>query len=103
MATAHYPASIVNFGADHADYTDVIYAAHPNAIQAEVVALETTLGVSPTVSTNPAPTGTWTPGVTFSTISARLANIEQGVSTALAYGGSLTPSGVISPLLLMGA
>lgn len=79
MATASYPSSIVDFGPDHVDYVDTIYAAHPNAIQAEVAAIETTIGVSPTTSTSPSSSGSWVPGFAAPTIAARLANIEQGL------------------------
>lgn len=76
---ASYPASIVNFGAALVDYVDVIRASHVNNLQSEVVAIETTVGTTPTVATSPSSSGTWSPGTSFATVSARLANIEQGI------------------------
>lgn len=79
MAVAFYPGQIVNFGADEADFTSTIYAAHPNDLRAEVVAIETILGINPNVATSPLPSGSWVPGATFSSVNTRLANIEQGI------------------------
>jgi hypothetical protein len=75
---AEYPSKVVSFTA-HADYTDTIFASHPNLIQAEVEAIESTIGVNPKTSTSPSSSDTWAPGTTFATINARLANIEKGL------------------------
>lgn len=61
MPAAFYPNRIKTFS-NHADYVDVIYAAHPNDIQAEVTAIEAELGVNPSAG--------------FSTVSGRIADLE---------------------------
>lgn len=76
---ASYPSSIRIF-TSKANVTDIIDASHPNFLQEEVVAIESTLGVSPNVSTAPSSAGTFNAtSTTFATVSARLANIETGV------------------------
>jgi putative lipoic acid-binding regulatory protein len=78
MATA-YPTSVKYFPT-HVNTTEVIDASHPNLIQAEVVAIETTLGTSPNVSTSPSSSGTFQSTSTeFTDVNGRLANIETGV------------------------
>lgn len=76
---ASYPASIRSF-TTKVDVADIIYASHPNALQEEVVAIESILGVTPSLSTSPSPSGTFNAtATTFATVSARLANIETGI------------------------
>lgn len=76
---ASYPASIKSFSTK-VDVSDVIYASHPNTIQEEIVAIESILGVTPSLSTAPSPTGTFiSTATTFNTVAARLANIETGI------------------------
>lgn len=76
MAT--YPVFVVNF-TTHKD-GDVVASADPNTIQAEVAAVEGTLGVMPHVSTANPSTGTYSNvSKTYASVAARLANIEQGI------------------------
>jgi hypothetical protein len=76
---ASYPASIKSFSTK-VDVTDVIYASHPNTMQEEIVAIQSILGVTPSLSTAPVSTGTFiSTATTFNTVSARLANIETGI------------------------
>ena len=77
--TATYPTGVASFIAK-VNISDVIDASHPNVIQEEVVAIEATLGTEPNRSTTPSPSGTFN-GTTnlFSTVGARLNNIETGV------------------------
>ncbi len=76
---ASYPASIKSFSTK-VDVTDVIYASHPNTMQEEIVAIQSILGVTPSLSTAPSPTGTFiSTATTFNTVAARLANIETGI------------------------
>jgi len=76
---ASYPSQIASFPT-HVNITEIIDASHPNNIQGEVVALESTIGVNPTISTTPSPSGTFNgTSTTFATIVARLANIETGI------------------------
>lgn len=76
---ASYPSSIRVF-TTKTNVTDVVDASHPNSVQEEVVAIQSTLGASPQVSTAPSPSGTFTATSTsFASVTARLANIETGV------------------------
>lgn len=76
---ASYPANIRSFSTK-VDVQDVIYASHPNAVQEEIVAIESILGITPSLSTTPSSSGTFTSTSTlFATVSARLANIETGI------------------------
>jgi hypothetical protein len=76
---ASYPTSIRVF-TTKTNVTDVVDASHPNSVQEEVVAIQSTLGASPQVSTAPSPSGTFTATSTsFASVTARLGNIETGV------------------------
>jgi hypothetical protein len=76
---ASYPSSIRVF-TTKTNVTDVVDASHPNSVQEEVVAIQSTLGASPQVSTAPSPSGTFTATSTsFASLAARLANIETGI------------------------
>jgi hypothetical protein len=78
--TASYPENIVNFGLDKVNVVDLIQAADPNTLRAEVVAIETTLGTTPSLSTAPSSSATWyNDGRDYNTITARLNNIEAGI------------------------
>jgi hypothetical protein len=77
--TASYPATIRSF-TTKVDVRDIIYAADPNDLQDEVVAIQTILGVTPSLSTTPSASGTFNAtATTFTSVSARLANIETGI------------------------
>lgn len=93
---ASYPASIVTTFTTKQNNVDLIDAAHPNSIQAEVLALETTVGITPNISgkfgKNPSnafltlnTAGSSTPDITtyiysglttFSTVADRITNVE---------------------------
>jgi hypothetical protein len=76
---ASYPATIRAF-TTKVNVVDLIDATDPNYLQEEVVAIETILGVTPSLSTAPSSGGTFTAtATTFATVSARLANIETGI------------------------
>jgi len=78
--TPTYPASVVNFGPNKQNNVDIIDAADPNTLRVEVVAIETTLGATPSISTSPTASSSWyNDGRDFSTVIARLANIEAGI------------------------
>jgi hypothetical protein len=78
--TASYPGNIVNFGLDKVNVVDLVQASDPNTLRAEVVAIETTLGTSPSLSTAPAYSATWyNDARDFNTVNARLNNIEAGI------------------------
>ena len=76
---ASYPTSVAVFTTKQ-NVVDIIDASHPNSVQEEVVAIESTLGVNPNLSTTPSPSGTFIASSTsFASVSARLANVETGV------------------------
>ena len=76
---ASYPSSVKVFPT-HVNITEVIDAGHPNTIQDEVVAVEATLGVLPSLSSTPNPGDPFnSTSYLFSTVSDRIANIETGV------------------------
>jgi len=76
---ASYPSSIRVFSTK-VNITDIVDASHPNSVQEEVVAIQTTLGVLPATSTTPSSSGTFTATSTaYATLNQRLANIETGI------------------------
>jgi len=76
---ASYPSQVATFPT-HVNITEIIDASHPNNIQGEVIAIESTLGVDPVTSTTPSPSGTFNgTSTTFSSVKARLDNIETGI------------------------
>ena len=71
---AAYPGAIAAFSTK-TDVTDVVYAAHPNSVQAEIVAVQTVLGTNPQGSA--------------ATVKQRMANIEAAVADIeAAFNGS---------------
>ena len=83
MAT--YPNSVQVF-TTHINTTEVIDAAHPNLIQDEVIAIESTLGTAatgtdPRLSQTVTSASVWSPtATTYTTVAERLNNIEKGVA-----------------------
>ena len=76
---AVYPGTIKTF-TTKVNVADIVDASDPNTLQDEVVAIEATLGVNPSTSTTPSPTGSFNAtSNSFASVSARLANIETGV------------------------
>jgi len=78
--TATYPSSVRTF-TTHVNTTEVIDAGHPNAIQEEVIAIETELGTNPHLTSSFSSSGfSSTPSNTaIQTVNARLNNIESGL------------------------
>ena len=77
--TASYPSALKTF-TTHVNLTEPIDSSHVNALQDEVSAVESILGTTPSLSTTPSSGGTFNAtATTFSTVGARLANIETGV------------------------
>jgi len=104
---AVYPSGVKSFQ-NKTDFTDIILAEHINAIQDEVTAIEAAVGVSPNVSGGYVGAFDDTT-ITFSTLSARIANIEKGIkgdvhNQYLKFsGGTLQPANAGSiPLTLQG-
>ena len=104
---AVYPSGVKSFQ-NKTDFTDIILAEHVNAIQDEITAIEAVVGVSPNVSGGYV--GTFDDAtITFSTLSARIANIEKGIkgdvhNQYLKFtGGTLQPANAGTvPLTLQG-
>lgn len=79
---AAYPNSVASF-TDKFDFTDVVFAAHINALQAEVAALETIIGTLPQG--------------TAATVKARIQSLEDGIAVLNGHfdsGGLIPQSGV---------
>ena len=78
---AQYPASIKTF-TSKVDNTDTVIASDVNLIYDEVTALETTLGTIPATSSTWSGTFDSTSTTDWSTVGARITNIEHGLNTA---------------------
>jgi hypothetical protein len=91
---AQYPSSIRSF-TPKVDLVDTVFADHVNVLQDETRALQVSLGTTLLASTylgSFAQTGTW------SSLSARLTNIEAGLVTGVTNAPYFRKSGdVISP------
>jgi len=96
---AYYPDNTAVFSTKTDNVTTIV-AADPNSIQSEVVAVQTELGTNPRVSTLgtgglptyiPAPTSS-----SFTTVKARIANIEAGLTNALKTGYTQLSTGSYS-------
>jgi hypothetical protein len=78
---ATYPSQLKTFQ-NKSNTTDIIDASHPNTIQDELAAVQSTLGTVPYRSTTPSSSGTFNAtSFDFDTVKARLANIETGIVT----------------------
>lgn len=76
---ASYPGAVRPF-VNKTNVVDIIDAAHPNSLQEEVVAIESTIGLNPALSTAPLSTNTFSATATqYATLVQRLANIETGI------------------------
>ena len=76
---ASYPSSVRVFTTKQ-NVVDTVDASHPNSLQEEIVAVESTLGLNPGTSTTPNPSDTFNGASNaFATVSARIANVETGV------------------------
>ena len=101
MAAA-YPTGIASF-INKINVTDIIDASHPNSLQDEVVATQTTLGTEPNRSTSPSSSGTFNATSNlFSTVGARLNNLEVGVVSD-AHTQYLRKSGDTANVITVGA
>lgn len=77
--TASYPGAVRPF-VSKTNVVDIIDASHPNSLQEEVVAIESTIGLNPALSTAPLSTNTFSSTATqYATLVQRLANIETGI------------------------
>lgn len=77
--TATYPGTVRPFTVKR-DNFDTVYAADVDSLQDEVIAVESTLGTNPNLSTTVTSSGTFNSiSQTYQTVSARIANVEAGV------------------------
>ena len=79
---ASYPNNLIGF-TRVADSVDSVLASHVNLVYTEVEALETILGVTPQVASNFSGTFSRSSAQDFSTVNARINNVEFGVTHAL--------------------
>lgn len=76
---ASYPSAVRSFSTK-TNVLDIIDASDPNSLQEEVIAIESSLGINPALSTSPNPSSGFTATSTqYSTLAQRLANIENGI------------------------
>ncbi len=83
---ASYPSSLPSF-TTKVDNVDSVVAAHPNDLQAEVLAVQSTVGTSPVISVlnastriNSATSFNSSPiSTSFSTVKERISNVERGL------------------------
>jgi hypothetical protein len=76
---ASYPGAVRPF-LNKTNVVEIIDASHPNSLQEEVVAIESTIGLNPALSTAPSSSGTFSTTATqYTTLTQRLANIETGI------------------------
>lgn len=102
LPTASYPTTVKNWTA-LVDLDSVVVAADPNTAYSEIIAIESTLGVSPTVSATWGATSTLDIVTTsWPTVAARIQNIENGLygvsddyvsRTSVAGHNTITPAG----------
>ena len=102
---AQYPTALVTGFSTHVNQSEIVDAAHPNTIQAEVYQIEATIGVNPqnsgTYKTNLTlnASGSLTPNLstyfytgytTFSTLGDRITNLENLAATAYSTASALS-------------
>jgi hypothetical protein len=103
---ASYPGTVKTY-TDKVDGVSLVAAADINSVQAEVSAIETALGTSPTSTILQTGGVTYSGPSSFSSVSSRIANLEAGISagstdasrigyTLLASGNFTSAPGAIS-------
>ena len=106
--SASFPGTLKTF-ATHLNVTDIVDASHVNALQDEVVAIETALGTNP--ATSSAGGGAYSAGAfIYTSLNARINNIENGITadTHTQYlhkaGGDTVQAstGTVVPLVFQG-
>ena len=102
-----YPGNIATF-TTKVNNTDLVDASHPNSIQSEVLAIQSYVGVNPHVGTRTYTTSGYSTGTSFSSLAARLTNIEIGITgdvhsqyLKLTGGGTITASSAASKGLIV--
>lgn len=104
---AVYPSGVKSF-VNKTDFTDLILAEHINTIQDEVTAIQAAIGILPNVSSGYVGSFDDTT-TTFSTLAARIANIEKGLKNDVHNqyfkytGGTIQPANAsLVPLTVQG-
>jgi hypothetical protein len=108
--TATYPAAVKSF-TPKVNVVDLIQAADPNSLFDEVTAIESVIGTTPSVATAATASGWANTATDYTTINARLANIEKGVIAdthtqyvKVAGGSTITASAAgVTGLIVQGA
>jgi hypothetical protein len=73
MAVPVYPKALSGW-TDRINNVDIVWAADPNTLAAEIISIESTVGTMPMVEPNP-PVGK---PLTFSSVSARISDVQNG-------------------------
>jgi hypothetical protein len=73
--TASYPGSVRVFDTKY-NVTDTVDASHPNSLQEEMSAVQTYIGANPHISSAASSTAEFKTSFTFTSLSARVANVE---------------------------
>lgn len=76
MVTPIYPSAFFSWGPDRVDELDVDFANDVNAPAAEVISVETTLGVNPQIEKNPIGGGN---PIVYDTVDDRISAMQQGI------------------------
>lgn len=76
MVAPQFPAGIFNWGTDRIDELDIDFAIDVNGPAAEVMSIESTLGVMPQVEKHPINGGS---PITYATVDARISAMQQGI------------------------
>lgn len=75
---ASYPNNVKSF-TPKVNVVDLIQAADPNSLFDEVTAIESVIGTTPSIATAATASGWANTATDYTTINARLANIEKGI------------------------
>lgn len=73
MSNPVFPSAVASW-TDRVDQTDIVWAADPNSLAAEVLSIEKTLGPMPHVERYTA----WGPNVTYTSVSDRISSVQLG-------------------------
>ena len=95
MATASYPSSLKTY-TDKVDNVDYVKAADINSLQAEVAAIEATLGASAGTSLLPSSAGNFAYSGGATTLAGRVQNLEAFTTNSSFYFSS-SPNNINSP------